>query len=41
MTHRGAVGADARDGDGAGVMCSIPHDLLASGLYNIYYNTLP
>ncbi|KAK9381292.1 uncharacterized protein V2V93DRAFT_368845 [Kockiozyma suomiensis] len=25
MTHRGAVGADARDGDGAGVMCSIPH----------------
>jgi len=25
MTHRGAVGADARDGDGAGVMTSIPH----------------
>ncbi|CAG8526130.1 4615_t:CDS:10 [Ambispora gerdemannii] len=27
MTHRGAVGADARDGDGAGVMTGIPHEL--------------
>src|SRR6195952_4041490 len=25
MTHRGAVGSDARDGDGAGAMTSIPH----------------
>lgn len=25
MTHRGAVGSDARDGDGAGVMTAIPH----------------
>lgn len=25
MAHRGAVGSDARDGDGAGVMTSIPH----------------
>jgi len=25
MTHRGAAGSDARDGDGAGVMTSIPH----------------
>ncbi|KAK2607409.1 hypothetical protein N8I77_006083 [Diaporthe amygdali] len=25
MTHRGAVGSDARDGDGAGVMTSIPY----------------
>ncbi|OXV10440.1 hypothetical protein Egran_01817 [Elaphomyces granulatus] len=25
MTHRGAVGSDIRDGDGAGVMTSIPH----------------
>jgi glutamate synthase (NADPH/NADH) len=25
MTHRGAVGSDARDGDGAGVMTSVPH----------------
>lgn len=28
MTHRGAVGSDARDGDGAGVMTSIPHKLM-------------
>jgi len=28
MTHRGAVGADARDGDGAGVMTSIPHEFM-------------
>ena len=25
MTHRGATGADVRDGDGAGVMTGIPH----------------
>lgn len=30
MTHRGATGADARDGDGAGVMTSIPHDLFST-----------
>ncbi|KAG7821844.1 hypothetical protein KL928_000319 [Ogataea angusta] len=29
MTHRGAVGSDARDGDGAGVMTSIPHKFMA------------
>ncbi|RKO97526.1 putative glutamate synthase Glt1, partial [Caulochytrium protostelioides] len=29
MTHRGAVGADIRDGDGAGVMTSIPHAFFA------------
>ncbi|KAJ8327840.1 glutamate synthase [NADH] [Batrachochytrium dendrobatidis] len=29
MAHRGAVGADARDGDGAGLMCSIPHSFFA------------
>lgn len=27
MTHRGATGADSRDGDGAGVMTAIPHEL--------------
>lgn len=27
MTHRGATGADSRDGDGAGVMTAIPHYL--------------
>lgn len=26
MTHRGATGADSRDGDGAGVMTAIPHE---------------
>lgn len=28
MTHRGATGADSRDGDGAGVMTAIPHTFL-------------
>lgn len=28
MTHRGAVGSDARDGDGAGAMTSIPHKFM-------------
>ncbi|ODV90873.1 hypothetical protein CANCADRAFT_31714 [Tortispora caseinolytica NRRL Y-17796] len=28
MTHRGAVGSDARDGDGAGVMSAIPHKFI-------------
>lgn len=48
MTHRGATGSDARDGDGAGVMTGIPHvmftreysDLPANGEYavgNIYF----
>jgi len=27
MTHRGATGADSRDGDGAGAMTGIPHEL--------------
>src|SRR3954454_7823807 len=26
MTHRGAVGSDSRDGDGAGIMTAIPHE---------------
>ncbi|KAJ1728643.1 glutamate synthase [NADH] [Coemansia biformis] len=29
MSHRGATGADVRDGDGAGVMTAMPHKLLA------------
>jgi glutamate synthase (NADPH/NADH) len=32
MTHRGAVGSDARDGDGAGVMTSIPHKFFTKEL---------
>lgn len=40
MTHRGAVGSDARDGDGAGVMTSIPHKFMVKefGLLGV---TLP
>ncbi|KAK9712432.1 glutamate synthase [NADH], partial [Basidiobolus ranarum] len=30
MTHRGAVGSDVRDGDGAGVMTGIPHQFFIS-----------
>ncbi len=29
LTHRGAVGADARSGDGSGIMVQIPHALFA------------
>ncbi|KAJ1862391.1 glutamate synthase [NADH] [Coemansia sp. RSA 989] len=29
MTHRGATGADERDGDGAGVMTAMPHKFIA------------
>ncbi|ODR96523.1 glutamate synthase subunit alpha [Methyloceanibacter stevinii] len=28
LTHRGAAGADPRDGDGAGMLIQIPHDFL-------------
>ncbi|GAA6020313.1 hypothetical protein JCM10207_003222 [Rhodosporidiobolus poonsookiae] len=28
MTHRGATGADSRDGDGAGIMVGLPHAFL-------------
>ncbi|KAI8803027.1 hypothetical protein BJ742DRAFT_857935 [Cladochytrium replicatum] len=41
MTHRGAVGADARDGDGAGVMCSIPYELFAEDVKSAFGITLP
>lgn len=37
MTHRGAVGADSRDGDGAGVMTSIPEKLLKKE-FKYYFN---
>ncbi|MGI8643795.1 MAG: hypothetical protein ACR2LS_06740, partial [Thermomicrobiales bacterium] len=32
LTHRGGVGADARTGDGAGVLTQIPHQLFADHL---------
>ncbi|KAI8586136.1 hypothetical protein BDZ88DRAFT_311821 [Geranomyces variabilis] len=41
MTHRGAVGADTRDGDGAGVMCSIPHELFTRDVKRNFGIVLP
>ncbi|KAI8996052.1 hypothetical protein BC832DRAFT_304682 [Gaertneriomyces semiglobifer] len=41
MTHRGASGADIRDGDGAGVMCSIPHELFAREVKRNFGIVLP
>ena len=41
MTHRGAVGADARDGDGAGVMTSIPHQLFKREFENDHEFKVP
>ncbi|MGI8644056.1 MAG: glutamate synthase central domain-containing protein, partial [Thermomicrobiales bacterium] len=35
LTHRGGVGADARTGDGAGVLTQIPHQLYADHLNGI------
>ena len=32
LTHRGAVAADAKTGDGAGIITQIPVDLLRAGL---------
>lgn len=32
LEHRGAVGADAGTGDGAGLLCEIPHDLIRQQL---------
>lgn len=41
MTHRGATGADARDGDGAGVMTGIPHDFFVRESAHCFTATLP
>jgi glutamate synthase (NADPH/NADH) len=41
MTHRGAVGADSRDGDGAGVMTSIPHAFFAKEVKDRHGVELP
>src|SRR5204863_1584796 len=41
MTHRGAVGSDARDGDGAGVMTSIPHKFFIKNFEREYAIKLP
>ncbi|KAH6565875.1 hypothetical protein BASA60_009734 [Batrachochytrium salamandrivorans] len=41
MTHRGAVGADSRDGDGAGLMCAIPHAFLEQQVLDLYVSGTP
>jgi glutamate synthase (NADH) len=41
MTHRGATGADSRDGDGAGLMSSIPHELMQKEIMNLFQVMLP
>src|SRR5258705_1573693 len=41
MAHRGAVGSDARDGDGAGVMTSIPHKFFIKNFERETEFTLP
>jgi glutamate synthase domain-containing protein 1 len=35
LTHRGAVSADGKTGDGAGVLTQIPHQLLAPELHRL------
>ncbi len=35
LTHRGAVSADGKTGDGAGVLTQIPHRLLIPGLHRL------
>jgi glutamate synthase (NADPH/NADH) len=41
MTHRGATGADSRDGDGAGVMTGIPHEFFKREVERDIGCTLP
>lgn len=41
MTHRGATGADSRDGDGAGVMSGIPHLLFKAETERLSLASLP
>ncbi|MBK9039543.1 MAG: glutamate synthase large subunit [Bdellovibrionales bacterium] len=35
LEHRGAEGADEKSGDGAGILCQIPHDFLVSVTHGI------
>ena len=35
MTHRGATGADVRDGDGAGIMTSMPHEFFQEEAFKL------
>ena len=41
MTHRGATGADRRDGDGAGVMTGIPHEFFVNETNSKFNLNLP
>jgi glutamate synthase (NADPH/NADH) len=41
MTHRGATGADSRDGDGAGVMSGIPHEFFKAETERLLTTALP
>ncbi|KAJ3166774.1 glutamate synthase [NADH] [Irineochytrium annulatum] len=41
MTHRGAVGATANDGDGAGVMVAIPHEFYRDEALRLFDVELP
>ena len=41
MTHRGATGANPKDGDGAGVMSSIPHEFFSQIAHEEFDVKLP
>lgn len=41
MAHRGATGADSRDGDGAGVMTGIPHEFFKAEAERLLGTVLP
>eukprot|EP00095_Tigriopus_kingsejongensis_P008897 snap_masked-scaffold5739_size4378-processed-gene-0.0 protein:Tk08897 transcript:snap_masked-scaffold5739_size4378-processed-gene-0.0-mRNA-1 annotation:"hypothetical protein" len=41
MTHRGAVDADQKTGDGSGVLCQIPHALFAKAAANFGFTGDP
>ncbi|KAJ1866318.1 glutamate synthase [NADH], partial [Coemansia sp. RSA 486] len=41
MSHRGATGADERDGDGAGVMTSMPHAFMVKAFQALDCNLPP
>ena len=36
LTHRGAVSADAKTGDGAGILMDIPHDFFKEIVWNVH-----
>eukprot|EP01025_Chloroclados_australasicus_P031120 TRINITY_DN3140_c1_g1_i4.p1 TRINITY_DN3140_c1_g1~~TRINITY_DN3140_c1_g1_i4.p1 ORF type:complete len:2248 (+),score=229.22 TRINITY_DN3140_c1_g1_i4:145-6744(+) len=41
MAHRGACGCEVNTGDGAGILCAIPHDFLNTKLIDGYKVELP